>query len=67
MNIKTIERIAARNDVRVSTRKEDGKRVIGLHGLLGDVQRVAGLLDGYWVEQATTGYYLYSDRANWSK
>ena len=65
MNIKTIERIAKKNGVRVSVRKEQGKRVIGLHGFLTSIQEIVQQISGYYIEKTESGYYLYSDKAIW--
>lgn len=65
MNINQIKKLAEKNDVRVSEQKEQGKRVIGLHGSLDDIQAVVRQISGYHVQQADTGYYLYSNKANW--
>ena len=65
MNINTIKTLAEKNDVRVSVQKEQGKRVIGLHGFLDDIQAVTRQISGYHVEQADTGCYLYSHKASW--
>ena len=57
-SLKQIKEMGVGYDVRVSVDKEDGQCVIGLHGMLSSVQRVASQCEGYWVEQGDTGYYL---------
>ena len=65
-NINTITKSANKNDVRISVRKESGKRVIGLHGFLNDVKEVSEKISGYYVEQTTFGFFLYSQRSSWN-
>jgi hypothetical protein len=60
-----IRSLAADCGVRVSLRREQGRRVIGLHGQLHNVQWVANHTSGYFVEQGDDGYYLYSTRIAW--
>ncbi len=54
-----IQRLADSNDVRVSVRREDGKRVIGLHGYASDVEAVLRQIHGFWAQRADSGVYLY--------
>lgn len=65
MTLNRIQKLAEKNDVRVSLRKEQGKRVVGLHGFISDIQVVVNQITGHHVEQADTGYYLYSNKSNW--
>ena len=66
MTLKTINTIAGKHCVRVSTQEENGKRVIGLHGFLSDIESALTQITGYWVERADTGIYLYSYKAKWA-
>lgn len=65
MTLKTIKKIAGET-VRVSVKKEQGKRVIGLHGFLSDIEYVLRNISGYHVEKSQTGVFLYSEKANWN-
>lgn len=46
--LRTIQKLAKRNDVRVSTEKDDdGDRIIVLHGFLSDIGAIERQLKGY--------------------
>jgi len=64
MNINGIKKLATANDVRVSLLKEQGKRVIGLHGFSWDIEAVTRQITGYHIKQRCTGHYLYPVKAN---
>ena len=58
-----IKKIAAKNDVEVgvgTTEDCEGKKIREIHlsGYLYDLQAVHGLLEGYDVTAATSGFYL---------
>ncbi|KKL81423.1 hypothetical protein LCGC14_1994910 [marine sediment metagenome] len=66
-NLKTIKRLAKTYDVGVSTSTRGGRRVICLRGFLSAVEACSREVKGYWVEKTPSGFYLYSERANWTK
>ena len=65
MTKQKLQRLANKFSVRLSEHKEQGKRVFGLHGFLDDIQAMEREIKGYWIEQAGTGHYLYSEKAQW--
>lgn len=66
-NREEIEKIADKNDVRVSENCDDKDRVYyGLHGFLADIEAVAQQIDGYHIEETGTGFYLYDSDLDWA-
>jgi hypothetical protein len=66
MSIETIKELSEKNDVRVSEFEKDGKTVYGLHGFKSDIQAVVRKIDGFYVEWADTGAYLYDEDESWN-
>ena len=62
---KSLQKLAKEYDVRLSEQREQGKRVFGLHGFLSDIEAMERHITGYYIEEADTGHYLYSERATW--
>ena len=57
--LRTIKKIAAKNDVRVSTEKDrDGDRVVVLHGFLSDIEAVERQVNGYHSRRRNDGVVL---------
>ena len=66
MNIKNLEKIAEKFDVRVSSHREDRKTVYGLHGFLRNIEAMEKEIHGFWVEKMATGHYLYRETLSWN-
>ena len=64
-SIKKILRLANNHDVKVVLKKEQRRVVPVLTGFLADIQNLEREIDGYWVEQTSTGHYLYRDDLLW--
>jgi len=64
-NKRKLQEICEINDVQLRRRKEQGRIVYSLHGFLANIRAVVREIEGYWVEQATSGYYLYRDDLLW--
>ena len=69
MTKKTIEIIAKKYDVRVSVKKEQCKKIYGLHGFPNDVKKCLAeieiLAPHYFTEKGESGYYLYNGNYSW--
>jgi len=63
---KKLQEICDNNDVRLRRLKEQGRVVYGLHGFLANIQAVEREIEGYWIERATSGHYLYREDLNWN-
>ena len=64
-NKRKLQELCEINDVQLRRRKEQGRIVYSLHGFLANIQAVVREIEGYWVEQATSGFYLYRDDLLW--
>uniref|UniRef100_A0A6M3LIJ6 Uncharacterized protein n=1 Tax=viral metagenome TaxID=1070528 RepID=A0A6M3LIJ6_9ZZZZ len=62
---RKLREICDNNDVQLRKRKEQGRIVYSLHGFLANIQAVVREIEGYWIERATSGYYLYRDDLLW--
>lgn len=65
MNLSSVQKIATVHNVAVRIRREQGKRVLSLHGFKSDCMSALREINGFHVEDATSGFYLFSKKSVW--